>query len=191
MKLFKQLNLVAIATFAIFGLAACGGNQSKKESLENHASVPHKTTKKSHDKIKVEKDESSTKKESAKELIKADPVKSGQATTSDNSKTKPAADNKTQSQKPATGNNNVNSAEDALSLYTHQFGPNSGLSDGYRVDPVEGGYVITPKESAYGHSQTIIKYDGNAYGTDGKLQQSFADMAAPHQGQPESGWHGY
>ncbi|AKP67815.1 hypothetical protein [Companilactobacillus ginsenosidimutans] len=187
MRLIKQLSLGVLAILAVFAVAACGNNHSDKKASDSEPKeqVKHKDTKK--------KATTKKKKSSNKGLIETDEKKKPQTQT--------GANNNAATQQPTQSNNNgqtpapidriVNTPDDAVSLFVHSFGMSDGGS-AYSAQPTKGGFIITPKESAYGHSQTFISYDGNAYSLEGKLLRTFDEMAAPNdKNRPESGWHGY
>lgn len=201
-KLQKAL-ITTLLPITLLSLSACGTGKSKNNSLEKNdsskqASLTHK---KAHH--KDHKKKTQTKKVAATNAI--DENKSNQSSTQSsqnketlNSGVKPQSSGTTSNANSVHQNGNasnpehaVSTPEDAMSLYSHYLGLSGNPSDGYTATPVDGGFVVTPKESAYGHAQTIIKYDGSAYNTNGKLIASASQMMAPNNpNTPESGWHG-
>lgn len=188
MKKSKQLGIIAIAALAIVSLTACSGH--KKESATESKPRSEKTTSKKDSKKK------SNQKKSG-ELVK-DPSESVKKHTPIKAEPEKNTDQKIIQTKPEQpkvevnhANRVVNTAEDAISLYAHFLAIGDGQGS-FTAAPVDGGFVLTPTESAYGHAQTIIKYNGDAYNTNGQLIEKFATMAAPNNpNTPESGWHGY
>lgn len=203
MKKFRGLILITLASVLALSLTACGGNKSaSKSSGDNDSKSEVSSKKKTHKKQKNEKKSEADKENSEEETSdqqNASGQTSGQKTnnnaTSSNSATSTGTNQKTQT---SNGNNNVSSAnrsvnttDDAISLYAHYLGMQGNPSSGYTATPISGGFVVTPKEPAYGHAQVVIKYDGSAYGTDGRLIATAAQMMAPNNpNTSESGWHG-
>lgn len=204
MKRFRGIALIALASVFVLSLTACGGNKSASKSSDNHdskssVSSTKKAPKKKSSKTKLNNDENQSEKESSKQQNVGGKVSNKttnkNTTSSNNSSTSAGTIQKSQTSKENNASANmsrsVNTTDDALSLYTHYLGMNGNPSDGYTATPISGGFVVTPKEPAYGHSQVVIKYDGSAYSTDGKLVATAAEMMAPNNSNTaESGWHG-
>lgn len=203
MKKIKLVSLLIFSLLAFLSLTACGGN-NKKQSLETEDRGKSEKVEKNHDKTDKPDDSDSNNHDSKMDQKKSNRSKTSQQTNQsknlEKSKTQQPQKNRTnqnstqtQQQEANTTSPNINtvsSPEDAVSLFAYSNHLGDTGTSGYTANKVKCGYVITPKEPAWGHSQTIVKDNGDIYDTDGRLIEKFKDASAPNDpSHPTWGWH--
>lgn len=196
MKKSFKFAALSFSIVSILTLTACSNNQSQKQSSESTHPVAEKVeSSKTYHHVTPQKSALTNKDTYEQTTVsssnQATPVKPVPSKdTSNTSATTPASAGSSVTQPKPVEYQYVNTPQDAVSLYQHYLGISG--PDAYTAQAIDGGFYVKPNEAAYGHLPFIIKYNGDMYSSDGSTKlASFAELAAPYAGQPESGWHGF
>lgn len=200
MKSLRNLGILAMTALAVLSLSACGGN--KKQSLETQDSSSKVSDKKAKKAKKHQNKKADSKKDTATDQstkTETKPAQTANSTQPTNSNNKPTTSsvNQTAAQsKPSTqpstattnnGSRKIYSPGQAANLIVHAMGYSYDRGQYKAVEKADG-YHVTSTENPKEPEQ-IVKYNGDLYDANGKLQETFAELSKPTQNQP-NGWRG-